>query len=524
VKADRAGSVDVLVFESLREIVDGIGLRKVHALSERSLPISMREMDKSIEKSRAHPGSIPREAQEALRNLALPGYDRIVNCTYSTIGAFIAQNTKSKSVIGPVITSDGEILYRHPAQAYLCARANFRGQNWFNLVDLWRASGQPPREESRPVRCHVPIASQLPFEIPSGRIVALNPGSSDAARRWPPADFAFLTEELVSHGLVPVLIGAPSDRETCAEVQSRSTVKIANFCGNTTVPELAFFLTHAGLLVSNDTGAIHIAAAVGCRTLSLFGSTAYFAETAPWDEGHVVLQGPLGSNLVLLHPQLVLATAMYCLGMIDESKLRIEIARHNASAWETYYLEPEADPLGGISYQPLHQNHFSPEQLFTRELRHILARVFCTTENIPSIDDSASRIAQASCPSIIRRSNAREVDTARFIALIESMAEAAARCRYLCARRTTESAAEISALSASLVTAIEELKTRSESHVRTKPVIHFLDWTCRMMDPMAPDATFHAHEQAYQLAACMLREAELRVESKLDNRSLLAPC
>jgi hypothetical protein len=104
------------------------------------------------------------------------------------------------------------------------------------------------------------------------------------------------------------------------------------------------------------------------------------------------------------------------------------------------------------------------------------------------------------------------------------MAEAAARCRYLCARRTTESAAEISALSASLVTAIEELKMRSESNVRTKPVVHFLDWTCRMMDSMTPDATFLAHEQAYQLAARMLREAELRVESKLDNRSLLASC
>jgi ADP-heptose:LPS heptosyltransferase len=524
VRNNRAGSVDVLVFDSLREIVEGIGLRKVHGLPEHSLPISIREMDKSIELSRANPTRIPREAEEVLRTLGLPGYDRIVNCTYSPIGAFIAKNTKSKKVVGPVITAAGEILFHHPAQIYLCARANFRDQNWFNLVDLWRASGQSLSEDFFQARSHVPVASKLPFEIPLGRIVAMNPGSSDAVRRWPPADFAFLAEGLVSHGLVPALVGAPSDRETCAEVQARSTVRIANFCGKTSVPELAFFLTRADLLVSNDTGAIHIAAAVGCRTLSLFGSTAYFAETAPWDEGHVILQWPLGSDLVLLHPQLVLATALYCLCLIDESELRAEIARRSASAWETFYLDPEADPLGGISYQPLHQSCFSPDQKLTRELRHIFAHVFCATEDSPMTGNSTSEIESSFGPSIIRRAGARDMQTARFIALLGSMAEAAARCRFLCARPNRESAVELSALSASLVNAMEELKARSESHVRTRPAIHFLDWTSRMMDPMPPDATFHAHEQAYQLAAYMLREAEFRAESKLENLSLLAPC
>ena len=524
VRNNRAGSVDVLVFDSLREIVEGIGLRKIHGLPERSLTITMRDMDKSIEQSRANPHSIPREAHEVLCNLALPGYDRIVNCTYSPLGAFIVKNTKSKKVVGPVINSSGEILFHHPAQIYLCARANFRDQNWFNLVDLWRASGQSFSEDSFQVRSHVPVASQLPFEIPPGRIVAMNPGSSDAVRRWPAADFAFLAEGLVSRGLVPALVGAPSDRETCAEVQARSAVKITNLCGKTSVPELAFFLTRADLLVSNDTGAIHIAAAVGCRTLSLFGSTAYFAETAPWDEGHVILQGPLGSDLVLLHPQLVLATALYCLGLIDESEMRAEMARQNASAWETFYLDSEADPLGGISYRPLHRNHFSPDQIFTRELRHIFAHVFCATEDTPVKVNSSLKIKSSFGPPIIRRASARDIQTARFITLLESMAEAAARCRSLCARPTRESATEISALSARLVNAMEELKAHSESHVRTRPAIHFLDWTSRMMDPMPPDETFHAHEQAYQLAARILQEAELRAESKLENLSLLAPC
>jgi ADP-heptose:LPS heptosyltransferase len=523
--ANPGGSVDVLVFDSLQEIVEGIGLGNIYALSERSLPLTLRQLDRSIEQNRKHLGPVPYEAEEALRNLALPRYDRIVNCTYSPIGAFVAQNTKSKSVTGPVITPAGEVLFHHPAQIYLCARANFRDQNWFNLVDLWRASGHPYHGNAQGFRgrSHVPVASELSFEIPPGRIVALNPGSSDAVRRWPPADFAILAERLVSHGLVPALVGAPSDRETCAEVQARSAAKIANFCGKTSVPELAFFLTRADLLVSNDTGAIHIAAAVGCRTLSLFGSTAYFAETAPWDDGHVILQGPLGSDLVLLDPQLVLATALYCLGHLDKSELRGEIARKNASIWETFFLKTEEDPLGGISYHALHTKNFSPDQIFTRELRHLFAHIFCEREEFLGEDSSLSRSSRSTSRSIVRRYNDRGGEVARFVAVLGSMAEAAARCRLLCARQTRESAAEISFLSAGLITAMEELKTRSESNSRIKPAIHFLDWACRMMDPMDPDLMFHAHERAYELAAHILRQAELCAESKLDNLSILTP-
>lgn len=512
-----AGCIDVLVFDSLTEIVEGIGLRKIHSFSERALPLSLRQLDKSIEVSRKQPGAAPREAQKVVQELALPRYDRVVNCSYSPLGAFVAQNTRSSAIVGPVITSAGEILFRHPAQIYLCARGSFRDQNWFNLVDLWRAGGLP-RTNKLPGfvgRSCVPVASNLPFEMPAGRVVALNPGSSDAVRRWPPAEFASLAEALVSRGLVPALVGAPSDRESCAEVQCRSAVPIANFCGKTSVAELARFLTLADLLVSNDTGAIHVAAAVGCRSLSLFGSTAYFAETSPWGEGHVVLQGPLGSDLVLLHPTLVLAAALYCLGLVGQEDLRIEAARQNASAWETFRLDPHADPLGGISYRPLHVEQLPPAQIFTRQLRHLFAEVFAA-------GDFPLRTAKPSGPQTISVSNECGIEIARVVAVLDSMTAAAARCSVLCARPTSESAAEISALSASLVGAMEQLKTHADKHIQTKPVIHFLDWTCRMMDSMDPAPTFHAHEQAYRLAASMLRDCEFRARSAPENRSLLA--
>ncbi len=513
------GSVDVLVFEALREIVAGLGLRTVHAFSERSLPANLRQLDKNIDRSRMQFETFPPEAQAAVRSLALPAYDRIVNCSYSPLGAFVAREARSKCVIGPTITSGGEVLFHHPAQIYLCARANFRDQNWFNLVDLWRASGEPGRALPGGSLLHVPIASALPFAIPSGRIVALNPGSSDSLRRWAPCDFAQLAEGLVSHGLVPALVGAPTDREACAEVQARSAVKIANFCGQTTVPQLAFFLTHAELLVSNDTGAIHIAAAAGCRVLALFGATAYFAETAPWADGNVILQGPLGSDVVVLSPQLVLVAALKCLGLIDQHELREEIALHRASGWETFFLAPDCDPLGGLSYRPLHGGNFSSEQSFTRELRHLFARVFADFQRSTCASGLGTTSVRSSKVSSMNQGIALDVDLERFVNALESMAAAAERCGALCSRPTQRSSAEISSLSTGLIQATEALKMSSERHPMAKPVVHFLDWTCRMMEPMAPEATFQAHAQAYRLAARLLRDAKLRTEAELETVS-----
>ncbi len=510
------GSVDVLVFETLREIVDGLGLGTVHVFSKRALPANLNQLDKNIERSRKRSEPFPHEAQEALRNLALPSYDRIVNCSYSPLGAFVARETRSECVIGPTITDGGEVLFHHPAQIYLRAHSSFRDQNWFNLVDLWRASGDPRRALSRNSLLHVPIDSALPFEIPSGRIVALNPGSNDSLRRWAPFEFAQLAEGLVSHGLVPALVGAPTDREACAEVQARSAVKIPNFCGKTTVPQLAFFLTHAELLVSNDTGAIHVAAAAGCRVLALFGATAYFAETAPWAEGNVILQGPLGSDVVVLSPQLVLATALKCLGLIDERDLRHEIALNEASGWETFFLAPDSDSLGGLSYRPLHGGNFSSEQTFTRELRHLFARVFADAQPTTGVSGLRPKSGSSSKPSSIRQGIGFDADVARFVNALESMAGAADRCGMLCSRPTQRGAAEISSLSAGLIHANEALKTSAERHPMVKPVVHFLDWSCHMMEPMAPEATFQAHAQAYRLAARLLRDAQLRMEAELE--------
>jgi len=114
-------------------------------------------------------------------------------------------------------------------------------------------------------------------------LIALNAGATNSrAKCWPEERFAALADRLVAElGAEVVLIGAAAERESAARVIAGMRAPGAvNLAGETSVSELVGLLAGCDLLVSNDTGPAHIAAALGRPTLTLFGPTNEF-ETAP---------------------------------------------------------------------------------------------------------------------------------------------------------------------------------------------------------------------------------------------------
>jgi heptosyltransferase-2 len=117
-------------------------------------------------------------------------------------------------------------------------------------------------------------------------LIALAPGAAYGhAKRWPPERYAALVSTLVStHGATCVLVGAPVDASATALVQGLATAAsrphVLDVAGGTTLRTLAGVLTLAGTCVSNDSGAMHLAAALGVRVVALFGPTRD-KETAP---------------------------------------------------------------------------------------------------------------------------------------------------------------------------------------------------------------------------------------------------
>jgi ADP-heptose:LPS heptosyltransferase len=101
-------------------------------------------------------------------------------------------------------------------------------------------------------------------------IVALHPGANDLRRRWPPSKFAFVGDKLAAAGAHVVITGVPSEQALVDEVCATMKAKAQDLCGQISLGGLTGVLSQSMLLVSNDTGPLHLAAAVGTRTVGIY--------------------------------------------------------------------------------------------------------------------------------------------------------------------------------------------------------------------------------------------------------------
>ncbi|HSE01424.1 MAG TPA: lipopolysaccharide heptosyltransferase II, partial [Burkholderiales bacterium] len=104
---------------------------------------------------------------------------------------------------------------------------------------------------------------------------ALCPGAEyGPAKRWPARYFAELAQGLAAKGCAVWLIGSQNDRQAAAEIERQSVGVCRNLCGETTLAEAIDLLASAALVVSNDSGLMHVAAALGKPLIALYGSSS----------------------------------------------------------------------------------------------------------------------------------------------------------------------------------------------------------------------------------------------------------
>ena len=92
-------------------------------------------------------------------------------------------------------------------------------------------------------------------------------------KTWPLERFALLSDWLAKKNMSVVLVGHGLDQEVSEKMQVRVNAPLISLVGKTNLLELAALMKHSDLFVGNDTGVMHIAAAVGCPVLGLFGPT-----------------------------------------------------------------------------------------------------------------------------------------------------------------------------------------------------------------------------------------------------------
>ncbi|MDR1777161.1 MAG: glycosyltransferase family 9 protein [Desulfovibrio sp.] len=106
-------------------------------------------------------------------------------------------------------------------------------------------------------------------------------GASEARRQWPVEYFVALGERLWEKArFCPILLGAKTEAKLAEDYGARTASLHVNAVGKTDLPELAALLSKCRLLVTNDTGTMHLAAGLGVHCLAFFLATAQ-----PWDTG-----------------------------------------------------------------------------------------------------------------------------------------------------------------------------------------------------------------------------------------------
>lgn len=123
-------------------------------------------------------------------------------------------------------------------------------------------------------------------------LVAINPVAQWPTKLWPEDRFALLADRLLERYDVSVVFtGGGGDRRVVARIIGAMRRPALDLSGRTSLKQLAALYRRARLVVSTDTGPMHLAAAVGTPVVALFGPTAAW-RTGPFGSGHQIVRAP----------------------------------------------------------------------------------------------------------------------------------------------------------------------------------------------------------------------------------------
>ena len=140
---------------------------------------------------------------------------------------------------------------------------------------------------------------------PDDRMVAVHPSASCVSKRWMPERFAQVADRLAKeHGVRICLVAGDADAVFAEQVARTMRQPVVNLAGRLGVGELAALLRRCRMLISNDSGPVHVAAAVGTPVVDIFGRNQQGLSPQRWGplgEGHVVLHKEVGCVTCLAH-------------------------------------------------------------------------------------------------------------------------------------------------------------------------------------------------------------------------------
>jgi ADP-heptose:LPS heptosyltransferase len=239
-----------------------------------------------------------RYVEGVVADLRAPGFDLAFNFSSSRMSSVFMRLLRIRDCRGWMMDSEGNRLILHPWSRLFVASVLNRRYTPYNLVDFYcRVAEVRPREQR--LRYEISPAGEARARallaeagVPAEqRVVALQPGASNAIRQWPPESFAALARRLQDDlGAWVLLLGGPDDSPLCERIGRQAGSRVVSAAGRTDLPALAGLLARSAALVTGDTGPMHLATAVGTPVVAMYFGPAYVWETGPYGTDHVAFQ------------------------------------------------------------------------------------------------------------------------------------------------------------------------------------------------------------------------------------------
>ncbi len=258
-------------------------------------------------------GNLPRRLQEVetfVSSLEQEKYDIVINLSHSRISALLCKLLGAKDTRGLTLDRAGFRQILHPWARYFFTANLNRAYNRFNLVDIHLGLAAGGTDSAAQIgslwNCQQSSAQNLRLTPeakkkadlllqPKGEKalfkIGFQPGASLANKRWPAGHFVELGRLLQSQFPVQMLIfGSKAETGLAHRVAEPLGPAALNLAGKTEISTLAAVLSRLDLLITNDTGTQHLAAAVGTPVISLCLGSALSHETGPYGRNHLVIE------------------------------------------------------------------------------------------------------------------------------------------------------------------------------------------------------------------------------------------
>lgn len=250
-----------------------------------------------------------RYMEETLADINSVGYDCVINFTHTTVSAAIMSLIRAKEFRGFIADNKGHSLIKHPWLRYFFNIVPGRIYNPFHLCDIYiKAGGAIPKEKGLFLEVPEDVFDTARSELRKAGIrdgdfvIGFQPGASERHKMWATGRYVELARRLTSRlGAKVLVFGSGGERALGEEIKMGGGSDVIDMVGKTSLKELAAFLKCCNLLVSNDSGTMHIATAVGTRVIGMSLGAAYFRETGPYGKGHIVIESTVPCHPCSFH-------------------------------------------------------------------------------------------------------------------------------------------------------------------------------------------------------------------------------